>query len=52
MIPYEPTNMSVQCSGAEMWLIHVSSGCKAVARVFWVVDMVLLGYSGWLLGLC
>jgi len=23
MVAYKPTNLSVRCSGAEIWLIHV-----------------------------
>jgi len=52
--------MSVRCSGAEIWLIHVvqvvSMVFWVVARVFWVVAKVffrkLLGCSGRLLGGC
>ncbi len=49
MIEYEPTTMSVRCSGAEIWLAR---GFWGVARVLWVVARWLLGCSGWLLGGC
>jgi len=38
-IAYEPTTISVLCSGAEIWLIHV---VQVVARVLWVVARQLL----------
>jgi len=53
MVESEPTNLSVRCSGAKLWLIHVFrwmlGGCLGVLGVCYGVARQLLRSSGWLL---